>query len=100
MPTATPRIMRSLSVAVHAEPRTPEITTYPTSATDPAHTAWAGRMRPYDAPETLMPSPLSWSTRYGTRAATLTSDTSTPSARLSYLATKKSAWDTRRLRRA
>src|SRR2546428_5572317 len=41
-----------------SEPRTPETTTYPTSATDPAHTATVGLIRPYDASETMMPSPL------------------------------------------
>ncbi len=84
----------SLSTAVHAEPCTPEITTYTTSATLLIQIAAVADTLPYDVSETMSPSPLSCSTRYGTMATTLTSETTMPSDSLPYLLTKKSACDT------
>src|SRR6185437_6252341 len=94
MPTAAARIITSLSADVHADPRTPDTTTYPTSAMLDVHTATACVMTPPDASDTMMPSPLSCITRYGTSDARRTSATTTTSVLLSYFATKKSACDT------
>jgi hypothetical protein len=55
------------------------------------HTATGTESAPYDVSETMIPRPFNCSTRYGISAATPTSDTSTPSAGLSNLRTKKSA---------
>ena len=66
------------------------------SAAVPLQMAAVGEMAPYDASETMIPSPLSCSTRYGMRAATPTRETSIPSAGLWYLEMKKSACETSR----
>lgn len=93
MNTTTLSVSTSLIAAVHADPWMPEATTYIDSTSAPIHTAAVDETDPPDVAETMMPRPFSCSARYGIIAATATTDTSTPSARESNLATKKSAWD-------
>ena len=88
------------TVALLADGATiPFIARYRKEATgnlDEVQIAAVDEIAPYDAVETMMPSPFSCSTRYGISAATPTSATSTPSAGLSYLREKKCDWDTSR----
>ncbi|MCY1364903.1 hypothetical protein D9M68_743170 [compost metagenome] len=51
-------------------------------------------MEPYEASDTMMPSPRSWMVSSATMPMSATTDTSTPSGRLSYLWAKKSENDT------
>src|SRR3954463_7310585 len=94
MKTATTRIMMSFRTAVQADPWMPETMTYSVMAIVPIQMAAVDEIDPYDASETMIPSPVSWSTRYGTIATTPTTDTSTPMYGLRYLALKKSDCDT------
>src|SRR5689334_22393314 len=96
MKTTTLRVRTSLIAAVHAEPWMPDATTYSDSTSAPIHTAAVDEIDPPDVDETMIPRPFSCSERYGIIAATATTDTSTPSARESYFATKKSACDSSR----
>src|SRR3954469_17730327 len=93
MNTTTLSVSTSLSAAVHAEPWMPDATTYSESASAPLHTAAVEEIEPPEVDETMIPRPFSCSNRYGIIAATATTDTITPSARESYFATKKSAWE-------
>ena len=56
----------------------------------PIQMAASALMAPYDDSDTMMPSPLSCSTRYGMSAAMLTSATRVPSAGLPYACVKYS----------
>src|SRR5689334_5778749 len=93
MKATTLSVRRSLIAAVHAEPWMPDATTYSDRTTAPSHTAAVEEIVPDDVDETMIPRPFSCSERYGIIAATATIETITPSARESYLATKKSACD-------
>src|ERR671922_379595 len=96
MNTTTLSVSTSLTVAVHAEPWIPEATTYSESTTAPIQIAAVDEIEPYEVCETMIPRPFSCSARYGTIAATATSETTTPSVRESYLLVKKSACETSR----
>src|SRR3954452_3710282 len=93
MKATTLSVSTALIAAVHAEPWMPDATTYSDSVNAPIQTAAVEEIEPPDVDETMIPRPFSCSERYGIIAATATTDTITPSARESYFATKKSAWE-------
>src|SRR3954471_1713861 len=93
MKTTTLRVRMSLIAAGHAEPGIPAATPQSESTRAPIPTAAVDEIDPPDVDDTMIPRPFSCSERYGIIAATATTDTITPSARESYFATKKSAWD-------